>query len=80
MNRLKKTGFIISTTLLTSACNFNIQELSDPTEITNRASQDLVSGPDINFHKANDVFILNLNILPPEGFLRIGLLDGRSSR
>lgn len=67
MNRLKIAGVLISMTLLIYGCTFFSQKHSDPTETILSATQDFVSGPDINFHKASDLFILNLNILPPEG-------------
>ena len=56
---------IILLTIITTGCTYSSQEYSVATEELSETTQSFVSGPDTNFHKISDAFVIELTVTPP---------------
>lgn len=56
---------IILLTIITAGCTYSSQEHSVATEELSETTQSFVSGPDTNFHKISDAFVIELTVTPP---------------
>ncbi len=66
MKRISIVSFLMLMTLITAGCTFSSQEYSVAIEKSSEVTQSFISGPDTNFHKESDAFVIELTVTPPE--------------